>query len=263
MFALHEDAFIFNEFLEAASNDSESEDLWTEDAAEAIDSASKCDLEQILMNYSDWSKSKNGTNVDELTERCAVSRRILISSKFERLSDVPLRLHQKVFYIILDPRQAVVGTGYLCCPLSVAIEHILRQSKDPCEDKTTAEIETYCQMMRDNLDYLYDNDKLQMSHNLKVVRIEDFLVNSRQLAFEMIDFAHFGPSGHLNDWLNTHLNEETEKTFLSWRTSLSYNQVAVIEHTCKDVLKEIGYSLANNIHVFEDAKIRLVFLSFS
>ena len=50
-----------------------------------------------------------------------------------------------------------------------------------------------------------------MSHNLKVVRIEDFLVNSRQLAFEMIDFAHFGPSGHLNDWLNTHLNEETEK----------------------------------------------------
>ena len=66
-------------------------------------------------------------------------------------------------------------------------------------------------MMRDNLDYLYDNDKLQMSHNLKVVRIEDFLVNSRQLAFEMIDFAHFGPSGHLNDWLNTHLNEETEK----------------------------------------------------
>ena len=114
-------------------------------------------------------------------------------------------------------------------------------------------------MMRDNLDYLYDNDKLQMSHNLKVVRIEDFLVNSRQLAFEMIDFAHFGPSGHLNDWLNTHLNEETEKTFLSWRTSLSYNQVAAIEHTCKDVLKEIGYSLANNIHVFEDAKIRLVF----
>ena len=103
-----------------------------------------------------------------------------------------------------------------------------------------------------------------MSHNLKVVRIEDFLVNSRQLAFEMIDFAHFGPSGHLNDWLNTHLNEETEKTFLSWRTSLSYNQVAAIEHTCKDVLKEIGYSLANNIHVFEDAKIRLVFyLSFN
>ena len=114
-------------------------------------------------------------------------------------------------------------------------------------------------MMRDNLDYLYDNDKLQMSHNLKVVRMEDFLVNPRQLAFEMIDFAHFGPSGHLNDWLNTHLNEETEKRFLSWRTSLSYNQVAEIEHTCKDVLKEIGYSLANNIHVFEDAKIRLVF----
>ena len=113
MFALQEDAFIFNEFLEPASNDSESEDLWTEDAAEAIDSASKCDLEQILMNNSDWSKSKNGTNVDELSEKCSLSRRILISSKFERLSDIPLRLHQKVFYIILDPRQAVVGKDYL------------------------------------------------------------------------------------------------------------------------------------------------------
>ena len=116
MFALQEDAFIFNEFLEPASNDSESEDLWTEDAAEAIDSASKCDLEQILMNNSNWSKSKNGTNVDELSEKCSVSRRVLISSKFERLSDIPLRLHQKVFYIILDPRQAVVGTDHLISP---------------------------------------------------------------------------------------------------------------------------------------------------
>ena len=113
MFALQEDAFIFDEFLEPASNDSESEDLWTEDAAEAIDSASKCDLEQILMNDSDWSKSKNGTNVDELTAQCSASRRILISSKFERLSDIPLRPQQKVFYIILDPRQAFVGKGYL------------------------------------------------------------------------------------------------------------------------------------------------------
>ena len=111
MFALQEDAFIFNEFLEPASNDSESEDLWTEDAAEAIDSASKCDLEQILMNDSDWSKSKNGTNMDDLTAKCSASRRILISSKFERLADIPLRPHQKVFYIIIDPRQAVVGKG--------------------------------------------------------------------------------------------------------------------------------------------------------
>ena len=113
MFALQEDAFIFNEFLEPASNDTESEDLWTEDAAEAIDSASKCDLEQLLMNNSNWAKSKNGTNVDDLSEKCSVSRRVLISSKFERLSDIPLRSHQKVFYIILDPRQAVVGMGSL------------------------------------------------------------------------------------------------------------------------------------------------------
>ena len=116
MFALQEDAFIFNEFLEPASNDSESEDLWTEDAAEAIDSASKCDLEQILMNNSNWSKSQNGTNVDVLSDKCSASRRVLISSKFERLSDIPLRLHQKVFYIILDPRQAVVGTDNLIVP---------------------------------------------------------------------------------------------------------------------------------------------------
>ena len=116
MFALQEDAFIFNEFLEPASNDSESEDLWTEDAAEAIDSASKCDLEQILMNNSNWSKSQNGTNIDVLSDKCSASRRVLISSKFERLSDIPLRLHQKVFYIILDPRQAVVGTDYRIVP---------------------------------------------------------------------------------------------------------------------------------------------------
>ena len=69
--------------------------------------------------------------------------------------------HQKLVYVISDPRQYVV---------------------DPIlSNQNQTSISKYCDELRTNIDFLYDNDLWTYGQNLKVIRIEDL-----QLEFDSL-----------------------------------------------------------------------------
>ena len=125
-----------------------------------------------------------------------------------------LNLDAKVAYVVSDPRQ-----------------HVADFVQIKPDGNFTDEMTTYCQSLRDNIDYLYENEELQKK--VRVFRIEDIFNEPKETGQQ---FLHYVEQDDV---------EVKHETYSTWR-KIDFETIHKTEQICKDIIKGSRNYLADS-----------------